>query len=199
MLSRSILLVSLIFFTQACGNLEQDSDLDSMPRDLVTCLKGGSCKGYTVKTGATRKNFEGVFSSLWAAYPDTDSATVKSEIGGNVNADWITNTCVIRLSRALNAAGGSFLVPKNFPGLTTVSGGDGKRYAFRVVEIAKYLLATYGLPQVRKTSDIKGRKGIVLYDREGWSDANGHFDMWDGSTAKYTDYTSESTNVFIWE
>lgn len=199
MLRRSIFLVSLIFFTQACGNLEQNSDLDSMPRNLVTCLKGGSCKGFSVKTTAAWKNFDDVYSSLWAAYPDMDSATVKSEIGGNVNADWITNTCVIRLSRALNAAGGRFVVPKNFPGLTTVSGGDGKRYAFRVVEMAKYMLETYGLPQVGKANDIVGRKGIVLYDREGWSDANGHFDMWDGSTAKYTDYTSESTNVFIWE
>ncbi|SMF01481.1 T6SS effector amidase Tae4 family protein [Pseudobacteriovorax antillogorgiicola] len=184
-----------------CGH-EDDSDLDSIPRDLVTCLKGGSCAGYVVKASSGSKNFNHVFSSLWTNYPSGSSSQVKEDIGGNVDADWITNTCVVRTSRALNYSGSAFEIPLNFEpynGMNTIRGGDGKRYGFRVVEMAQYMLAKYGRPQVRSAAAAIGRKGIILFDREGWNDANGHFDIWNGSSAKYSDYTSESTNVFVWE
>jgi len=35
----------------------------------------------------------------------SDAESAKEFIGGNVNDDWITNTCAIRLSRALNYNG----------------------------------------------------------------------------------------------
>ena len=46
------------------------------------------------------------FQDLWDNYPDMDGDYVKQMIGGQVNADWITNTCAIRTSRALNYANG---------------------------------------------------------------------------------------------
>ena len=62
------------------------------------------------------------FSSLWAHYPHGDSASVKRQIGGNVNLAWVTNTCVIRISRAFNKAGTP--IPRNVPGLNTIRGGE---------------------------------------------------------------------------
>ena len=51
---------------------------------------------------------------------------------GAVDAAWITNTCTIRMSRSFNYSGAK--IPGNYPGLTTVKGKDGLRYAFRVAE-----------------------------------------------------------------
>ena len=48
------------------------------------------------------------YGSLWMEYYDyiyyPDSAEVKKEIGGAVDAGWITNTCAIRVSGASNVA-----------------------------------------------------------------------------------------------
>jgi len=45
------------------------------------------------------------FDAMRKAYPKGTVAEVKKLIGGKVNATWITNTCVIRVSRALNYSG----------------------------------------------------------------------------------------------
>jgi len=77
------------------------------------------------------------YSALWNEYPDylnyPKPEDAKKYVGGAVNADWIANTCAIRMSSALNYNG--VPVPGNFAGLHTVKGGDGKRYAFRVAEL----------------------------------------------------------------
>src|SRR5688572_21594284 len=39
------------------------------------------------------------FDDLWASYAYGEPEDVKELIGGAVNADWITNTCVVRVSR----------------------------------------------------------------------------------------------------
>src|SRR6516225_4829960 len=84
------------------------------------------------------------YDAIWNVYRDyvnyPDPQDVKDMIGGAVNADWITNTCAIRMSRALNYIGVS--VPVHFKGMSTVKGGDGKRYAFRVREMRKWLDVT---------------------------------------------------------
>ena len=50
---------------------------------------------------------------LLAGFVRGTDGIVKSLIGGNVDADWITNTCTIRISRALNYSG--FATPRNVP------------------------------------------------------------------------------------
>jgi len=202
MFGRILMLGFFSIILSSCGSPDpsQDSELEAIPRDLIVCLKGGSCAGYKVANRTNASNFGAVFNTLWENYSDDPvSDNVKAEIGGNVNAAWITNTCVIRTSQAMNAAGGTFAIPSNFAGLETVKGKDGRRYAFRVVELAKYLLATYGRPQVTSSAGAIGHRGVILFDREGWSDANGHFDIWNGTSVKYSDYSSTSTNVFVWQ
>lgn len=153
------------------------------------------------------------YSALWDQYPDyenyPDSADVKRMIGGAVDAAWITNTCAIRLSRALNY--NAVPVPAKFAGLSTVKGGDGKRYAFRVREMEKWLTFQLGEPpfSVRKKegdpfdkTPLGALRGIIGFNIR-FTDATGHLDLWDGRkfSSEYNtskDYFTYATRVWLW-
>jgi hypothetical protein len=153
------------------------------------------------------------FQKLWDAYPVGEAADVKKEIGGAVNADWITNTCTIRLSRAFNKEG-TFKIPLTYEfadkkaplKLNTVKGGDGNRYAYRVAEMLKFLKAKFGKPQLRvfkKRGDgvvesFKGRKGLIVFNDCGWSDATGHVDLWNGEKCVGHEYWEKAKEVYLW-
>jgi hypothetical protein len=145
------------------------------------------------------------WSLLWDNYPEDHNADrVKEKIGGKVNYGWITNTCTIRLSRALNYA--KQPIPSNFSGLNVVSGGDHKWYAYRVKEMRKYLEATYGKADIQisgRTDEMRtgvlGKRGIIMFDVRGWSDATGHYDLWDGSRIRYSEYFAKASTVLLWK
>jgi hypothetical protein len=151
------------------------------------------------------------FQKMWDAYPAMPSdPQAQAYIGGAVNAAWITNACTIRLSRALNYAG--LVVPQGpamaSAGLHTVVGGDGMNYAFRVAEMRDYLVRTVGPPLITQTaspgragvdpSAFAGKKGIIAFTVP-FSDATGHFDLWDGSKPAHAEYFSRATKVEFWE
>ena len=154
------------------------------------------------------------WSALWDAYPDyynyPDSAEVKKMIGGAVNDAWITNTCAIRLSRALNYNG--FPIPFNFAGLNTVRGNDRKRYAFRVRELRpwlQYVLGKPGFDHLKKAGTpfdkktLADFKGIIGFDIH-FSDATGHLDLWDGNvfSSEYhatPDYWVAASRISLWK
>lgn len=163
------------------------------------------------------------FDKMWAAYPHGEAKAVKRLIGGSVNADYITNTCVIRVSRAINGAGGTLPITMDLGKglrLLTVKGGDGKRYALRVREFQRYMELTHGKPAVSwknpkperpkagvahrsvAAADIpaalKGKRGIIMFEVEGWGDAGGHFDLWDGSGVAHEEYFYNSISVSLW-
>ncbi len=152
------------------------------------------------------------WSTFWMQYPDygsdPDSATVKKDIGGEVNEGWIVNTCAIRMSRGLNYSGVS--VPGNFAGLLTVKGGDGKRYALRVAEMRKWMPHIFGKPdydQTKKAGDafdkstLADLKGVIAFDIH-FADATGHFDAWDGRVFSHeyaaSNYWSRATRITLW-
>lgn len=152
------------------------------------------------------------WSKFWAEYPDygtdPDSAVVKKDIGGSVDADWIKNTCAIRMSRGLNYSG--VLVPAKFGGLLTVTGGDAKHYALRVAEMRKWLPHVLGKPDFDQTkkvgedfdkSTLASWKGIIAFDIH-FSDATGHLDAWDGKVFSHeyasADYWRRATRITLW-
>ena len=142
------------------------------------------------------------YSALKKHFPALAADKVKALIGGNVDADYITNCCAIRMSRALNGAGAP--IPKSYPGMLTVSGADGKRYALRVKELRVYLRATYGAPQLSVrggavADSFRGKSGTIVFDVRIWNDASGHVDLWDGSTCAYSGYWAEAFEVSLWE
>ncbi|MCA9544504.1 MAG: hypothetical protein KC613_08940 [Myxococcales bacterium] len=144
------------------------------------------------------------FKLLWLGYPRGLSADVKPRIGGQVAYDWITNTCTIRMSRAFNYAG--HRIPADHPGLATTRGGDGLRYAFRVAEFRPYLLETFGKPTISHegepgtipTEPFAGRKGVICFEAT-FSDATGHFDMWNGLQTIGGNYFYKAHAVHLWE
>src|SRR5262249_8446818 len=146
----------------------------------------------------------------YSSYPKQDDASVvKALIGGHVNADWITNTCAIRLSRALNYSG--MQIPAHHAGLSTVSGADGLWYAYRMQELRAYLTRTLGQPSISASksrgasidrSIFAGKKGIIAFDIH-FSDAAGHLDLWDGKTFIHEhiagkDYFTLATKISHW-
>jgi hypothetical protein len=152
------------------------------------------------------------WSKFWIEYPDygtyPDSAVVKKDIGGSVDAAYIKNTCAIRLSRGLNYSGTP--VPGNFPGLKIQKGGDGKYYALRVAEMRKWLPQVLGKPDFdhkKKSGEafdkakLSSMKGIIAFDIQ-FSDATGHLDAWTGSVFsseyKVSDYWTPATRITVW-
>lgn len=139
------------------------------------------------------------FSTMWTHYPRGSSAEVKAKIGGNVNLGWVTNTCVIRLSYCFNKA--QHAIPNGYAGLSTARGGDGLRYAYRVREFNTYLGTRYKAPEISGPSNaaaVAGKKGIIMFDVDGWSDATGHFDLWDGNSCAGSDYFDKAQSVSLW-
>jgi hypothetical protein len=60
------------------------------------------------------------FDQLRAAFPALDLAEVKQLVGGDIDAGYITNACVVRLRRALNYPNQP--IPSGFLGLWTLKG-----------------------------------------------------------------------------
>jgi Type VI secretion system (T6SS), amidase effector protein 4 len=129
------------------------------------------------------------FSVLQANYPtDPDSDNVIRQLGGELTQSWVgPNSCVMRMSKAFNYAGKTHQIPESREGLLTVKGGDGRNYAIRVIEFIHYLHTQYCIPDLVKTGSamkpesFSGKKGIIAWLIDGWSDARGHFTLWDGS------------------
>ncbi len=190
-------LLGLVLAVSACGgDASGPADTGAEPLDP---LDGDDTALELGKGDGARRTLP-PFDAMWSAYPSGEAEEVKRLIGGSVNADWITNTCTIRLSRALNYAG--FTVPGAVPGLSTVRGGDGKRYAYRVAEMRRYLRAVLGPPTVVGTgadrAKFAGKKGLIMFDVRIWSDATGHFDLWDGSGPAHAEYFDQATTVQLW-
>ncbi len=145
------------------------------------------------------------FEAMWSAYPRGTSAEAKATIGGAVDAEWIANTCAVRLSRSLNEAG--VRIPDKRAGLSTVRGGDGLRYAYRVTELRAFLHATFGAPTLERSAKaggvdpapFAGRRGIIVFDVRGWSDATGHADLFDGASCGSNCYFEKAVRVELWE
>lgn len=147
------------------------------------------------------------FERMWNVYPAPtgEAADAKKAIGGGANVSWIDNTCVIRVSRSLNYAGHP--IPQNRAGLATVSGRDGLRYAYRVNELHDYLVGTYGAATLVEKRDpvgggppesFLGQKGLICFRVDGWADATGHFDLWNGASPRHAEYFSKSHEIKLW-
>ncbi|MFO0612747.1 MAG: T6SS effector amidase Tae4 family protein [Polyangiaceae bacterium] len=130
------------------------------------------------------------FESLWTHYPNGAPETVKALIGGNINMAWVTNTCVIRVCYALNRCG---ITIHDGEGMHTARGGDGYRYGYRVSEFKTYMERKFGPPQ-----KYSGQRGIIMFQVSSWSDATGHFDLYDGNTCRHECYFELSSGTYVW-
>lgn len=147
------------------------------------------------------------FGALNAGYPGDEetSDAFRERIGGAVNNPQLLNTCTMRLSAAFNAAGHP--IPQGRADLATRKGKDGKAYAIRVAEFKKYLLRTYGLPDIVRTPAAKGQgvpttdfaslAGVMCFDVQ-FNDATGHLTLWNGYQVVHGDYFARAYKVSLW-
>lgn len=141
-----------------------------------------------------------MFINMLSAYPKGNAEDVFDLIGGKVKASNFTNSCAIRLSRSLNYSGHSVdYIPPNL----TVSGEDSKWYIYRVTEMVKYLTKKFGPPDIIVKSkpyqpELKGKKGIIAFEVDGWDDASGHATLWDGNFCSDKCYFPLSKKVMLW-
>lgn len=137
---------------------------------------------------------------MWKSFPDRAKhpklIDLHTHIGGALARNIHTpgfgpegNTCAVRISYALNHGGAP--VSKDIASklkISTLTGGDGFLYIFRVREIKTYLSAALGPADKVATTDFmnafKALRGIVSFDVQGWSDASGHVALWDGTQFK---------------
>ena len=134
------------------------------------------------------------FAMLISNYPHEGGPEVpKTLIGGEVNVAMVTDTCAVRMSRALNYSG--FPIPaRGHSKMYVLQGADKMWYALRVAELKAWLQTQLGPPQVAPRrgkkidmADYTGTKGILALKihyaaRPGETTAAaGHIDLWDGN------------------
>ena len=153
------------------------------------------------------------FSAVWKAYPHGEAKDVKRRIGGKINAEWITNTCTVRVARALTQADPNYVIkPMTLADgkqMLLVPGADGKGLPVRVREFSQWVNKRYGKPSIRVvnpgdgTEEIPqqflGKKGLIKFDVRIWDDATGHFDLWDGEACAHNCYFDKAREVWLWE
>jgi Type VI secretion system (T6SS), amidase effector protein 4 len=157
------------------------------------------------------------FEKLLENYPSGPPESVKSLIGGDVDSPQVTDTCAVRMSRALNLSG--ILIPGKTRGLYTVSGRDQRDYALRVQELKQWIQNRFGPPQITAVKlsaskpidrkQFEGSKGIIAFDivfglnPDHRTRALGHLDLWDGKNYTHEaedprDYFTLATKVVLW-
>ena len=150
---------------------------------------------------------------MWDAFPDhAKYPTLRSLhnfIGGTLTKNIEVpgfgesgNTCGVRMSRALNygALPISGKLVKSL-GISTMTGGDGMLYIFRVRELKLYIRKVLSVTPIKETKTFgaafASSKGIVAFDVSGWSDASGHVALWDGTTFRepaHDDFRNQRDN-----
>lgn len=183
--------------------------------------------------GKTRANISTLdFDNIWTNYPKENitPTEVYEMAGGKVylnhlnNPEIYANSCPIRICLALNNSG-YFVTPSSNDWNSKGDCGSGKKinnkkafYYYRVIPLVSYINRTYSNPNdvylINKNvtaKDIKqeliGRKGIVRFNIQGWSDAaGGHITLWNGTVIGQGDYFEQNNlhgatliSVSFWE
>mgnify|MGYP001336248637 CR=1 FL=1 len=139
------------------------------------------------------------FAAWWSNFPSGTAEDVKKQIGGKVDAAWINNTCAIRMSRVMNYAG----FPISYQKGKTISGADKMWYYFRIKDLKPFIESQLGAPDYTfappyDMSELSSIRGIILFDVKVWSDATGHFTLWNGTACADKCYFDEASKVYIW-
>lgn len=144
--------------------------------------------------------------------PTKPAVKVAEVIGGAVEANirhptqpW-ENTCAVRMSYILNQTG--TIIPARAG--KTVTGKDKRNYFYRVDDVIAFLHTQWGEPEIVKYPPsgggaLAGRKGIILFEIHGWSNARGHATLFNGSTCYDHCYfnereaTYQTTKAYFWK
>jgi len=153
------------------------------------------------------------FNKLWDSYPLAERSAFFSELGPAwpplLNNDAYANTCALRFSVAMIAAGHP---PP--PALVASDGGlktgRGEGVLIRVASVKAWLTQLLG-PSTWGTTKTIGADvdrllpaytGILLYLVPGGRDASGHVDIWKKTVCRndiHSSFARSATNVEVWQ
>jgi hypothetical protein len=162
----------------------------------------------TSPTFLSRPLFSGAWEKFKYIYGDGDLEELGKKIGGKVKTNidlgkedpqlGFTNGCAIRMSYAFNYTGAPIPFIKN----EVSSGNDGKWYIYRVRQLISFLNASFGPPDLGRShpmqSEFKNEKGILIFEVNGWSDAQGHATLWNGVSCSDNCYFPQARNAHLW-
>ncbi|AFC87454.1 T6SS effector amidase Tae4 family protein [Frateuria aurantia] len=127
------------------------------------------------------------FAAAWNRFKEIHLpvAEVGRKIGGyvqvNIASGDFRNACPLRMSYVLNDCGLRVPPPGRYH---AVSGSDHRWYMYRVMEMKDFLIWAFGPAEVRVSTPSAqgffGRRGILLFEGDGWGNARGHVTLWSG-------------------
>lgn len=157
-----------------------------------------------------------MFYKIWEGYPphSVETPDLLVRLGfcnaGEQNC-WVTNSCTIRLTLALNNAG--FDPGRIGP---TKWSAKGRRFMIRVEEGVHFVPSLFGRSYAQggagvptgqndeqgnqiygPPQSIIGKAGLIHFWNCGWSDATGHWDVWDGRSIRNHEYFAKCQNVEV--
>jgi len=207
---KTVVTVLALLALSACATTktgDPDQDIDTANSEVQTEAPSGESKGYEPLVYGAPKPLvcgqeypaEGKFAKrpnlqvMWENYLYDRPEGIWSEIGGYVEKNgtlpldkgrW-TNACSVRLSHMLNKADHKIPRQRNN---TSVSGGNKDQYIYRVADMEKYLLSTFGAPDLAITDgsggtwDIPPKPGVLLMDfKVPGNSFSGHVTVWNGA------------------
>ena len=71
---------------------------------------------------------------------------------------------------------------------------------YRVKDFINFLKSNYS--DTETTTDIstfKGKKGVIVFEDCGWSDATGHVYLYDGSMVEGSDYSNKAKSMTLFK
>lgn len=162
------------------------------------------------------------FDTMQANYPTGNSPDVLQALFPGQDTSWITNTCVIRLSEALDLSGTPIPKPTVVDHGVTVMQSSGsppqhraalhvfrgkathRWYGFRVREMIPYITARFGPPTLvddsisasNRRAKFAGKTGLIAFEIP-FSDATGHVDLWDGTTFNMMPDSASGHDYFV--
>jgi hypothetical protein len=156
-----------------------------------------------------RPSWVSASTAFRAVYDDIGKSVsaVGTKLGGKVdyNINSLTpeqgqfqNACAIRMSHVLNETGTAI------PTLSgkTVSGDGGRHYFFRLQDLVAFLKSRLGPPDLVFTpptrQKLAGRRGILIFEVNGWVDASGHATLWSGNSCADQCFFDHATKAYLW-
>lgn len=152
---------------------------------------------------AVKPTFLRAQSHFRKIYGDGTLAHVSNTLGGkvqvNIDGEFFENACAIRMSYVLNKVGLS--VPRMAN--QTVSGADSSQYIYKVKDLVAFLRLRLGASDLviinPRAADFSGRKGILIFEVNGWRSAAGHATLWDGRSCIDSCYFPIASKAYLWE
>jgi Type VI secretion system (T6SS), amidase effector protein 4 len=151
----------------------------------------------------------GLFDTIAGHYPTSSQADLFNSLGGTwpslIGNPNYRNTCAIRLSVAFYNSG--IPIPNNFK--EAISGG-GDAIILKVKTMSDFVKSQFGdiywgmskkPGEAISPSVVPSKKGIIVY-HVAWSDASGHFDLWNRTTfigaGRFADI-ADGFDIALWD